>query len=95
MKEIPSTHLALLRRKPISSDLSLENDIRAPHQPLPCPRLDAIALGDEVVRQRLILMAHPRIEQLGPMLAGQRIVLDDGGRIDEGGVALGAGERGR
>lgn len=72
-----ATHLTLLRSQPVTSDPSLEDDVGVSNEPFSVPRFDALALGDEVVRKRLILMAHPRIEELGPVLTGERVVLDD------------------
>lgn len=86
------THLALLRCMPVRRHVLSKDDVRRSDESLKLPRLDSLALRDQVVRERLILVTHPCVEELSPVLARERVVLGDLGRVDEGRPTLGAGE---
>ena len=88
-------HLTIWRCCPVLRRSSREKDVGSTDEAFVDPRLDSFAFRDEVLRESLIGMAHPYIEQFGPVLARKRIVSSDGRRIDELGMTVGAGERDR
>ena len=87
------TYLALFRCEPIHSHLPWEQDVGRADHSLVRPRLDPLPLADQVLAQGLVLVAHPRVQQLGPVLARQRVVLCDPSAVHDAPVALRAREQ--